>query len=62
VRDLQLPWRHVIDEGEDKASVAYGVTGYPCKIIIDSDLNIVAKFLGESDGFYNKLDELLTKK
>ena len=61
VEENKLNWKHVINDKDiDKdVSVMYGIHGYPTKIILDKDKNILAKFVGESDDFYNKLDELL---
>jgi thiol-disulfide isomerase/thioredoxin len=62
VRDNELNWLHVIDDASKditrNVSTKYGIKGYPTKIILDKDLNIVEIFIGESDEFYNKLDEL----
>lgn len=62
VEENELNWIHVInDDSIDKdVSVMYGIQRYPTKIILDKDRKILAKYVGESDDFYNKLDELLT--
>ncbi len=61
VEENELDWIHVInDDSMDKdVSVMYGIQGYPTKIILDKNKKILAKFVGESDDFYNKLDELV---
>lgn len=61
VKENNLDWLHVINDRDiDKdVSVMYGIQGYPTKIILDKDKTIVAKFVGESDDFYNKIDELI---
>lgn len=61
VLENKLDWLHVInDKSLDKdASVLYGIQGYPTKIILDKDKKILARFVGESDDFYKKLDELM---
>lgn len=61
VEENELDWIHVINDNSiDKdVSVMYGIQGYPTKIILDKDRKILAKFVGESDDFYNKIDELL---
>jgi hypothetical protein len=33
--------------------------GYPTKVIIDKELNIISTFNGEGDDFYEKMDELM---
>lgn len=64
VEKHQLGWFQVINDEtlEKDVSVMYGVESYPTKIIIDKDKKILAKFVGESDSFYNKLDEIESKK
>ncbi len=61
VKENNLDWIHVINDSDiDKdVSVMYGIQGYPTKIILDKDKTIIAKFVGESDDFYNKIDELI---
>jgi len=61
VKENNLGWIHVINDSDiDKdVSVMYGIQGYPTKIILDKDKTIIAKFVGESDDFYNKIDELI---
>lgn len=62
VKENGLEWLNVINETDiDKdVAVMYGIKGYPTKIILDKDGKILAKFIGESEEFYQKLDELLT--
>ena len=61
VKENNLDWLHVINDSdiEKDVSVMYGIQGYPTKIILDKDKTIIAKFVGESDDFYNKIDELI---
>ncbi|PKQ60726.1 hypothetical protein BZG01_20535 [Labilibaculum manganireducens] len=61
VEENELNWLQVINNKdiEKDVSVMYGVQGYPTKIILDKDKKIIAKFRGESDDFYKKLDELM---
>ena len=56
----QLPWVNTF-EGDTKISVKYAVKGFPTKILIDPDGEIVEVFVGESDSFYQKLDQLFKK-
>ncbi|WP_420318764.1 TlpA family protein disulfide reductase [Ekhidna sp.] len=62
IEEHQLDWEHVInnDELSKDVSVMYGIQSYPTKIILDQNHIIIAKFVGEGEDFYQKLDELLT--
>ncbi|QCR23396.1 TlpA disulfide reductase family protein [Pontibacter sp. SGAir0037] len=64
VQKHELLWPQVIDTSETEANVAvrYGVEAYPTKFILDQDKKIIAKFIGEDDSFYKKLDELMEAK
>ena len=53
-----MPWRHVINNGDVDVSALYGVTGYPTKILIDPDGRIVKRFIGESNALYNYVGNL----
>ena len=61
VKTNSLPWLHVINSKETNKDVTtmYGIRGFPTKIILDSNLKIVATIVGESEDFYQKLDLLL---
>ncbi|WP_321515696.1 thioredoxin-like domain-containing protein [Marinifilum fragile] len=61
VADNGLKWTQVINAKniENDVSVMYAVKGYPTKVILDKDKNIVDVYKGETEDFYNKLDELL---
>ncbi|NOU59634.1 TlpA family protein disulfide reductase [Marinifilum caeruleilacunae] len=61
VEENELNWLQVINDKDinKDVSVMYAVQGYPTKIILDKDKKIIAKFIGESDDFYEKLDELM---
>ena len=60
VKKHQIPWLHVrsIPDKQDY-SVMYNVTGFPTKVIIGKDGNIVKTFVGESEEFYTTLDNLM---
>jgi thiol-disulfide isomerase/thioredoxin len=62
VNDHELNWLQVIDDESNDAtknvSTKYDVRGYPTKIILDKDLKIAEIIVGESEEFYEKLDEL----
>lgn len=58
VKKHELPWVNLYN-GEDTGIVmAYGVQGYPTKIIIDPEGKVVQAFMGESPELYDKLDEM----
>lgn len=53
-----MPWHHVINNGDVDVSALYGVTGYPTKILIGPDGRIVKRFIGESNALYNYVGNL----
>lgn len=61
VEENKLNWLHVINDKDinKDVSVMYGIQAYPTKIILDKNKKIIAKFSGESEDFYEKLDELM---
>lgn len=52
-------WQQVLNRPDEDYILKYSVAGFPTKIIIDRLGKIVARFVGEDDGIYNKLDEIL---
>lgn len=54
-----LPWRHVRIEGKDPLLEAYGVSGFPTMVLIDPDGRIAASAAGESEAFYQAIDEAM---
>ena len=54
----ELPWTNLYNGDGQEIVIAYGVQGYPTKIIIDPEGNIVEALLGEDPALYKKLDEL----
>lgn len=52
-------WHHVLNTAKDDHVLKYNVAGYPTKIIVDPSGIIVDRYVGEDDGFYTRLDELL---
>ncbi len=59
VADNQLPWLHVYNPDGGSLTQDYSITGYPTKIVVDPK-GIVAKIVvGESEEFYQYLDETL---
>jgi thiol-disulfide isomerase/thioredoxin len=60
VKEKGLKWIQLLnDEKNNDLAIKYGVVSYPTKVIIDKEGNILEIYSGESDAFYNKLDELL---
>jgi len=57
IKRYDLKWINLIAENEE-ITEKYGVQGYPTKIIVDKDGKIAYKSTGESDEFYEKLDEI----
>jgi thiol-disulfide isomerase/thioredoxin len=55
----QAAWLHVFNDRSSDVPVRYAVEAYPTKLILDKDKRIVARFVGEGNDFYQKLDELL---
>lgn len=62
VKENNLYWTQLINERENDISVMYAIEGYPTKIILDKDKEIIGIFNGESEDFYNKLDEIMSFK
>lgn len=67
VKEDGLTWRQVLNNQNSKqfdAVTAFGVTAFPTKILLDSDGNIVATFIGNTarNDLGDKLHELLDKK
>ena len=59
VSDNDLPWLHVYNKAADGTPEKYAVEGYPTKIIINPDGTINKIIVGESQDFYNYMDELM---
>lgn len=55
-----LPWTNLYNGYAKEVVTRYAVTGFPTKVLIDPDGNLVQIFVGESDEMYQKLDELFT--
>jgi len=54
----EMTWTHVMNLTPTDVPVLYGISGYPTKFILDPEMHIVARIIGESPEFYKKLDEL----
>jgi thiol-disulfide isomerase/thioredoxin len=61
IKKHKLDWIQLFNTKELKndVSINYGIKGYPTKIILDREKNIVEIFTDESDEFYTALDKLL---
>ena len=59
----ELPWLHVYCDKDDKNGdnplELYNVDSFPTKIVIDPEGKVAKVVVGESDGFYDYLDEVL---
>lgn len=63
VKEHDLPWLHVYNErGNGKVLEAYGIQGFPTKILIGPDGKIVKTIVGEDPAFYTFMDELFGEK
>jgi len=54
-----MPWKHVINDGDVDVSSLYAIQGYPTFIVINPEGNIERIFLGESDEFISFMEDLL---
>ena len=52
-----MNWKNVHDS-EKKTSELYELQGFPTKIVLDPDGNILKVFVGEGEEFYQYLDSL----
>lgn len=60
VNKYQLPWINVYNGKDSKITNEYAIEGYPTKIIIDPQGDIIKIVIGESPEFYETLDSLLS--
>lgn len=62
IKENDLSWKHILNNKEkDDLVKKYGVSGFPTKIIINPNGNIVGIYLGIKEDFYLKMEELLEK-
>lgn len=63
VERFKLPWVNVYNPGKDDSGVAaaYGVQGFPTKVIINPEGKIVDITTGEDPDFFTRLDAFLAK-
>lgn len=63
VKEHDLPWLHVYNERTNgKVLEAYGIQGFPTKILIGPDGKIIKTVVGEDPAFYTFMDELFGEK
>lgn len=58
VEKNELPWKHVYCPRTSDVPTMYAIEGFPTKIVIDPQGNIVKTIIGEDPAFYTYLDEL----
>ncbi|MEG1499005.1 MAG: redoxin domain-containing protein [Bacteroidales bacterium] len=62
VKEKDMKWIQLLNgEGAENVSQLYGVEGYPTKIILTPEGEIVDRFIGEDEDFYTKLGQCLRK-
>lgn len=59
VKKHEIPWLHVYNPKDSDLTERYAIQGYPTKVIIDPQGNVVKTVVGEDPEFYTFLDELL---
>lgn len=57
-----LPWTNLYNGYEKEVTTRYAVSGFPTKVLIDPNGNLVQIFVGESEELYQKLDKLFTNQ
>lgn len=60
VSKYTLPWTNLYNGYDREVTTLYAVSGYPTKVLIDPEGNLVQIFVGESQELYQKLDQLFT--
>mgnify|MGYP002623808944 FL=1 len=63
VAEHQLPWLQVRcpEDQMEAIATAYGIEGFPTKVVIDPEGEIVKVIVGEDPAFYTFLDELFAQ-
>lgn len=59
IKDKALNWHHVLENKDKKYVNGFNIAGFPTKFLIGKDGKILARSVGEEEGFYTKIDELL---
>lgn len=57
VERYKLPWLHVYNPKDSKVLTDYAIQGFPTKILIDPNGNVVKTVVGEDPAFYTFMDE-----
>lgn len=57
VKENEMTWKNVFDTNNEVAE-KYEIQGFPTKIVLDTEGNILKVFVGESQEFYQFLDGL----
>ena len=55
-----LPWLQVRNTDQTAVDVKYAISGYPTKVIIDSEGKIDRIIVGEDPKFYEYIDQLMS--
>lgn len=58
-KNKKYQWHHVLSRPNEDYILKFSVAGFPTKIIVDPQGKIVGRYVGESEDFYAKLDELI---
>lgn len=59
IKEQHLPWTQLLNNNASQdLALLYNVLGYPTKVIIDRNGNLLETFSGESDDFYDALKKL----
>lgn len=58
-KNKNYQWHHVLSRNNEDYIVKFSVAGFPTKIIVDPQGKILARYVGEDEEFYTKLDELI---
>jgi len=61
IEDNHMNWVQILnDKSKSDISSLYGVSSFPTKVIINQKGEIISKFSGENEAFYQKIDSLMT--
>jgi Thiol-disulfide isomerase and thioredoxins len=59
IENHELNWVNVLSEKENDMSVTYAIEVFPTKILLDKEKRIIGVYKGETNEFYEKIDEML---
>lgn len=60
IKEYEMNWVNLLNP-DDNLTIAYGIEGYPTKLIIDPKGTVIGKYRGEGRDFYTELDKLFKK-